>query len=187
MKKVLLMTLAMLMVCSSIALADHIGVYEDQLGTDCVKTSFAAFPNPNSMYIVHKFNPGSTASQFKVNDTTGFIASSQTTPYLSIGTWNVDLSLAYGGCVVGDHVLMTLNFFVIAPPASCSAQLAIVPAPGSPIPGSVALVDCAVPSGNLKPASAGSMYFLDNCIDPSACNPTATSSKTWGGVKALYR
>ena len=111
MKKILSMTLAMLMICASVALADHIGVYEDQGGTNCVKTTFAPFPTPNNMYIVHKFNPGSTASQFKVNDTTGFIAQAQTTPYLSIGTWNTDLSLAYGGCVVGDHVLMTLAFF----------------------------------------------------------------------------
>jgi hypothetical protein len=187
MKKVLSMTLAMLMICASVALADHIGTYEDTGGTSCVKTTFAPFPTPNNMYIVHKFNPGSTASQFKVVDTTGFIPQAQTTPYLSIGTWNVDLSLAYGGCVVGEHVLMTLSFFVVAPPATCGAQLAIAPAPGSPIPGAVALVDCAVPSGNLKPASAGSMYFVTNCIDPSACNPTATASKTWGGVKALYR
>jgi hypothetical protein len=82
---------------------------------------------------------------------------------------------------------MTLAFFVVSPPANCNASLAIVPAPGSPIPGQVALVDCAVPSGNLKPATSGSMYFATGCIDPAACNPTATASKTWGGVKALYR
>jgi hypothetical protein len=73
MKKVLMMTLAMLMVCSSIALADHIGVYEDTGGTSCVKLTFAPFPTPNNMYIVHKFNPGSTASQFK-STTSGFSA-----------------------------------------------------------------------------------------------------------------
>ncbi len=186
MKKVLLMASALTLV-ASVALAAHIGVYEDQGGNNCIKTQFAAFPTPNNMYIVHKFNLGSTASQFKVNDTTGFIASSQSTPYLSIGTWNTDLSLAYGGCVVGDHVLMTLSFFVVAPPAACSAQLVIVPAPTSPVPGAVALVDCATPSGNLFTATAGTMYFVNGCVDPTACNPTATESKTWGGVKALYR
>lgn len=186
MKKVLLMTLA-LMVCAMPALADHIGTYADVAGTSCVMTQFAPFPTPNNMYIVHKFNPGSTASQFKVNDTTGFIASSQVTPYLSIGTWNVDLSLAYGGCVVGDHLLMTLSFFVVTPPATCGGTLDIVPAPTSPVPGAVALVDCATPSGNLKTATGGRMFFVAGCIDPSACNPTGTLNTTWGGIKALYR
>jgi len=186
MKKVLLMTLA-LMVYASVVLADHIGVYEDQGGTNCVKTQFAAFPTPNPVYIVHKFNPGATAAQFKVNDTSGFIAASQVTPYLMLGTWNVDVSLAYGGCVVGDHVLMTLNFYVLAAPTSCAPGLEIVPAPTSPVPGSIALVDCAVPSGNLKTATGGRMAFFAGCIDPLACNPTAAVSTTWGGIKALYR
>lgn len=186
MKKVLLMALA-LTVCAMPALADHIGVYQDTGGTNCVMTQFLPFPTPNSMYIVHKFNPGSTASQWKVNDTSGFIAASQTTPYLALGTWNIDQSLAYGGCVVGDHVLMTLNFFVVAPPGSCAPGLEIVPAPTSPLPGEVALVDCASPSGNLKPATGGRMYFFNGCVDPSACNPTGVSNKTWGGIKALYR
>lgn len=186
MKKVLLMTLA-LTLCASAALADHIGVYQDQGGTNCVMTQFVPFPATNAMYIVHKFNPGATAAQFKVADTSGMIPASQTTPFLALGTWNTDLSLAYGGCLIGDVVLMTLNFYVTAPPATCAQTLEIVPAPTTPVPGSIALVDCATPSGNLKPASGGRMFFVNGCVDPSACNPVGVSSTTWGGIKALYR
>jgi hypothetical protein len=187
MKKVLLMTLALMMV-ASVALADHIGVYADQAGTDCDLNTLSFPPTNNTLYIVHKFNAGSTASQFKVTDTSGLFATTQTTPYLSIGTWNTDLSLAYGGCVIGDHVLMTLNFLFFGSPApTCANTLEIGPAPTSPIPGSVALVDCATPSGNLEPVTAGRAYVTGGCIDPANCNPTGTASKTWGGIKALYR
>jgi hypothetical protein len=172
---------------ASVALADHIGIYQDMGGTNCIMTSFVPFPGTNAMYIVHKFNPGCTASQFKVNDLSGMIPASQTTPFLSLGTWNTDLSLAYGGCVEGDVVLMTLNFYVTAPPTTCQQTLEIVPAPTSAVPDAIALVDCAQPSGNLKTATGGTMYFTNGCVDPSACNPVAAKSTTWGGIKALYR
>lgn len=189
MKKVLLMTLALTM-CAGVAMADHLGIYSDQGGVSCALTTLVTPPGNNALYIVHKFNAGSTASQFKVMDTSTLFPTTQMTPYLAIGTWNTDQSLAYGGCVVGDHVIMTLNFLFFGfPVPTCANTLEIVPAPTSPIGGAIALVDCAVPSGNLETATGGRAYVgpgSNNC--PGGCNePSATSQTTWGGIKALYR
>lgn len=186
MKKILMMALALTM-CASAASADHIGVYGDAEGNTCWLASLATPPAQNAFYVVHKLNTGSTASQFKVNDTSGLIAASQNTPYLSIGTWNTDLSLAYGGCVIGNHVLITLNFFFFGGAPTCGNTLQIVPAPTTPVPGSVAIVDCAQPSGNLEPATAGTGYLLTNCVTQGECDPNATASTTWGQIKSLYR
>jgi len=187
MKKVLMMALALTM-CASAASADHIGVYGDNAGGACWLTGLVAPPGSNNFYVIHKFNVGSTASQFRVNDTSGLFATTQIFPagYLTIGTWNTDLSIAYGGCVIGDHVVATLSFLWFGAPVNCGQTLAIVPAPTTPIPGEVALVDCAQPSGNLETATAGTGYLLPGCVTGS-CDPTAAQTSTWGQIKSLYR
>lgn len=188
MNRILLTVLAILSLGIGAAQADDISVYADQFGQDCVLNTLVLPPGSNSTYIVHKFNAGSTAAQFKVNDTSGLFATTQTTPYLALGTWNTDLSLAYGGCVTGDHVLMTLNFLWFGGPFNCGNQLVTVPAPTSPIPGSIAIVDCGNPA-HLETASGGQMFFGP---DGEICNPTdcavnAATESTWGAMKALYR
>ena len=174
---------------SSIAKADHISVFADQVGTQCTLTNPVVPPGSNNFYIVHQFNEGSTASQFKVADTTGLFFIQFTTPYLMLGVWNDDLSLAYGGCVVGQHVLGTLSFlwFGTPIPTGCTNTLEVVPAPLSAIPGQIALVDCALPSGNLEAASGGRAFFSVNPECGPDCMKLAVEETTWGGVKALYR
>jgi len=180
----------LLIVAPGVALADQIGVFVDPAGTVCRLATPLPAPANNAFYIVHRFNTGATASQFKVVDATGLFPASQSTPYLLLGTWNVDLSLAYGGCVLGDHMLMTLNFFWFggALPTGCTENLYLAAAPTSPIPGEIAIVDCAQPSGNIKPATsrAGVVYSSDanSC---GACPHAPVAESTWGGVKALYR
>lgn len=188
MKKVLLMTLALTM-CAGAAMADHLGIYADQGGVSCALTTLVPPPGNNALYIVHKFNAGATASQFKVTDASSLFPTTQTTPYLALGAWNSDQSLAYGGCVVGDHVIMTLNFLWFGTPVTCANTMEVTPAPTSPVPGAIAIVDCGQPSGSLETATGGRAYVgpgSNNC--PGGCNePSATSSTTWGGIKALYR
>ena len=173
---------------SSIASAHHISVYADQVGAQCHLRNPVTPPGANNFYVIHKYNPGSTASQFRVADTTGLFFIQFTTPFLMLGTWDADLSLAYGGCVVGDAALGTLMFlwFGTPIPTGCANTLEILPAPTSPLPGYIALVDCATPSGNLLPASGGRAYFsAAEC--GFECQKLAVEATTWGGVKALYR
>lgn len=188
MKKVLMMTLALTM-CASAAMAGHIGVYSDNAGASCALSALVAPPASNTAYVIHKFNSGTTAAQFKINDTSTLFATSQTTPYLSIGTWNTDLALAYGACIIGDHVVLTLNFLWFGTPITgCANTLDVVPAPASPIPGAIAFVDCNSPS-NLVEGTGGRLFVgqTSTSCPAGGCDPTATSETTWGGIKALYR
>ncbi len=186
MKKVLLMTLA-LMVCAGAAMADQIGVFADQGGLDCIAGPLVS-GNVNSFYLIHKFNAdGATAAQFKVNDTTGLFAANQLTPFLAIGTWNTDLSLAYGGCLIGDVALMTLNFFWFGNALlTCSATLEVAPAPTSPAPGEIALVECDFQT--VTTATGGRLTVRTDDTDGGCPGcVVAAQTTTWGGVKALYR
>jgi len=142
---------------------------------------------------VHKFNAnGAAAAQFKVSDTSGLFPTTQTTPFLSLGTWNTDLSVSYGACLTGDINVMTLNFFWFGTPITgCNNRLEIVAAPTSPIPGAIATVECDFQT--LTPALGGRAFIdpnivcLGSCGDLEPCQPVATESRTWGGIKALYQ
>ncbi len=188
MKKVLMMAMA-LTLCAGAASADHFGLYSDLAGTSCVLAAPPAGPPGFGVYVIHKFNAGGGASQFKVIDTTGFFATSQSTiAGLQLGTWNTDWSIAYGNaCLTGDLNIATLNFLYFGSPLSCGNLLEIAPAPTSPVPGAISLVAC---DGSFEAATGGRMYFGpqgNTCVAPTGCDPNATAETTWGGVKALYR
>jgi hypothetical protein len=70
MKKVLLLTLAALMI-SSVALADNVSMYSDISGTSCL-ISAAGFNSTAA--VVHKFSLGATYSRFKVTLPAGSVA-----------------------------------------------------------------------------------------------------------------
>jgi hypothetical protein len=188
MKKVLLMAMA-LTLCAGAASADHFGLYSDIAGTSCVLAAPPVGPPGFAVYVVHKFNAGAGAAQFKVNDTTGFFATSQATiAGLALGTWNTDWSIAYGAaCLQGDLKIADLNFLYFGTALSCATSMEIAPAPTAPIPGAITLVGCG---GEFEAATGGRVYFGptgNTCVDPSGCDPTGVAETTWGGVKALYR
>ena len=185
MKKVLLMTVALMVCASATMAADRIGIYSDTGGGACALTTLLPPPANNSLYIIHKFNGnGSSASQFKVNDLSGLFAASQTTNFLVLGTWNTDLSVSYGGCVIGDINVMTLNFLWFSNPISgCNNTLTVVAAPTSPIPGEVATVECDF--ATLTPATGGRAWVGSTANE--CCIDIATEENTWGGIKALYQ
>src|SRR5262245_2878369 len=103
MKKVLLLMLAVLMV-SSVAMAEHIGLYSDATATSCQLT--AAFPA--NVYVVERSLGGTTGSRFKVTPGAGNSIFAFNTSYVPIGNIGNDLSLAYGQCLNGDVVLGTI-------------------------------------------------------------------------------
>jgi hypothetical protein len=181
-----------LALCSGVAMAHHVGAYADDHGLDCTLNVPAGFPTPNNFYLIHKQNPGGQGSQFKVGDAGltagGFIRSGQSSPYLTLGNWFgesgfADITITYGGCVIGDTVVGTLVYFYGFGTQTCNTKLEVLP---SPTKGGVYFVTCdffQVPgSGGRAFAGAGA----DDC--PEGCNePLATSETTWGSIKALYR
>jgi len=168
MKKVLLLSLAVLMV-SSAAMAEHIGIFADQAGTSC---TLAPGFNPN-VYVVEKSLGGTTGSRFKVVPGTGNSILAFNTTFVPIGNISSDLSLAYGQCLSGDVVLGSILMSLAGP-----GFLEVKPAD---LFLTIIYTDC---NFGEYPATGGKAYVGV----PGDCSlPVATQPSTWGQVKALYR
>ncbi len=176
----------------AVARTDQFGIYTDVYGVQCYLDSPNLLPANNAFYVIHWVS-NATASQFKIIDTTGLYFASWSTPYSFQGTWNTDLSLSYGGCTLGSHVVLQLNFmwFGDPVPTGCAHGLTVAAAPTSPLPGEVAVVDCAQPNGNVRPAFAHPLIYStewNQCgVWRFYCGVVPVSETTWGGIKAMYR
>ena len=191
--KLLLLAIVMTM-SSGNARGDCFGIYSSPEQYGCFLTLVEP-PNYNSVYIFHKVNPGSIASQFKVLDNSGlfFANASFNLSFLVLGTYNTDLSISYTQCLFGDVLVGTLNYFWFGNPITgCDSWLSIVAAPTSPIPGSIAVADCATPRGLRTGYSGWPFHFgadAGSCEFDCGCehHETPIAASTWGAVKALYR
>ena len=172
---------------ASAAHADHIGLYNDPQGS-CNGMVPAPVPTLNAVYVVHKFNDGAAGVQFRIQDQPGMLLISLTSPYNHVGVWNSDWAFDFQGCVIGDHMVATLNFFWLGDPiVGCNRTLSVVDAPSSPIPRRIVVADC---TSNVEVASGGTFYFEDaplTCAFDIGCYATPVQTSTWGAVKALYR
>jgi len=181
MKKVLMLSLAIMMVAGS-AMADHIGIYADQQGVNCVGSITPGVIT--SIYVLHVLDGTASASQFKVQDNSGLLNTGAATnpAFLAIGTWNNGISLAYTNCLGGPAItLITLSYLALSAPAPCLG-LSIVPDP-TEANGIVKIADC-----NYVELQATSGRFFFNGDETCPCvEPTATEQSTWGKVKSLYR
>jgi hypothetical protein len=190
MKRVLILSLGIVMIAGS-AMADHFGIYTDQVGAteNCtvVPPQFQSF----SMYVVHK-TTGATGSEFKVEGTaaTGwtFNGASVLGGFLAIGSATTGVSLAYGGCLAGPEIgVVELNFFGFAPAGGSPTcgLVEIIPSPTA-LGGIIKAVDCNFAE---IPATGGRGYINPDatCLDCNEPHPNATEESTWGKVKSLYR
>jgi hypothetical protein len=177
MKKVLLLALGVVL-AANVAFADHIGVYSDMAGTNCTLALTTAFA-PISVYVVHKFTPGATASRWKIVDTSTLFQAGNTSPYAVLGGPYTGASVGYGTCLNGAIVAMTLNYIWFAQAISCG-KLEVV---NDPIVPTIITTDCNFAD---KTATGGQFFFNPNgtCTN---CNEVATEATTWGTIKALYR
>lgn len=188
MKKFVLTVLAIVAAASpAFAQNGDISAYADAAGTSCnVLDNTAPFAFID-VFLLHKHTGGGTAAQFTVTLTGGhtlsYISVTEAPGMLRIGEANVDMSLAYGGCLVGDFLIATVRYLGNGTSAAC-ARVTLTPAPTTPIPGEIAAVDCVQPSGNLYVPGNGQAII--NPDGTCQCN-VPVSTKTWGGIKALYR
>lgn len=176
MKKVLLLALCCVF-AANVAMADHLGVYADPAGTSCTLTPplFAL----TSVYVVHKFTAGATASRFKVTGNAGggtFVGAS--TPYAQLGNVSTGISIGYGVCLSGAINALQMNYFFGAAP-TCG----LLRVENDNIRPYVEVTDCGFAD---KAATGGDFYFGANGTCQN-CNEVATEATTWGTIKALYR
>ena len=170
MKKLLLLAISLLMI-SSVALADHIGVYSDATGGSCNLGAAGQF-SPTAT-VIHKFSTGATGSRFKVTFPAGTAFFGFNTPYVTIGVLNTDLSFGYGQCLSGSIVLGSILAIYGA------GQGQVEKAELQPI---ILYTNCLF--AELQ-ATGGPFYVgqAGNCSEQS----TPVEPSTWGNVKALYR
>jgi hypothetical protein len=168
MKKLLLLTICLLMV-SSAALADHIGVFSDGTGGTCYLGAAGQF-SPTAT-VIHKFTTGATGSRFKVTFPAGTAFFGFNTPYVPVGALNSDLSLGYGQCLTGSIVLGTINAIYGAGTGQVNT---------ADLQAFILYTNCLFAE---LPASGG-QFFVGPFGD---CPHDAVEPSTWGSVKALYR
>ncbi len=166
MKRVLLLTTCVLMI-SSVAMADHFGIYTDATGVAC--TFAPGFTSTAT--VIHKFTVGATGARFKITLPAGSTFFSFSTPYTPVGDMTTDLSIAYGQCLSGSIVLG--NIVAILTPGA----MHLLPADLFP---NIIYTNCLFAE---LPATGGSAG-VGSQID---CFPFAVEPSTWGSVKALYR
>ena len=156
------------------------GLFADNQGLACNIT--VPVGSPLTVYVVHKSPSGATGSVWRLSAPTGptFFyngGSVGNANILSIGDPVSGISLAYGGCINGDFLIYSLNFFATAPVAPCT-YMRLVEDPTQPAPISV---DCNFAE---VPVVAGQGIL--NATVACDCD-VATESTTWGKVKSLYR
>ena len=169
MKKFLLLTMCLLLV-SSAALADHIGVYSDATASSCDLGAAGQF-NPNAT-VIHRFTTGATGSRFKVTFPAGTAFFGFNTPYVPVGALNTDLSLGYGQCLNGSIVLGTIN--AIYAPGTGQVEKA-------DLQSIILYTNCLFAE---LPATGGPFTVASG---GNICASTPVEQSTWGSVKALYR
>ena len=170
MKKLLLLATCLLMV-SSAAFADHIGVYSDFTGSSCYLGAAGQF-NPNAT-VIHKFTTGATGSRFKVTFPAGTAFFGFNSPYVLIGVLNSDLSFGYGQCLAGSIVLGSILAIYGA------GQGQVEKADSQP---NILYTNCVFAE---LLATGGSFYVGQSGYCSEYSTPVEPS--TWGSVKALYR
>jgi hypothetical protein len=169
MKKVLLLMVAVLMI-SSVAMADHLGIYADTQGTSCALGA-PGFYNLNA-HVMHKFSAGTTGSRFKITVPVGSMIFAFNSPFLASGIPTSDESVGYGGCQTGSFVIGSLVAQLTA------GQLKIEVADLQPF---LMHTDCTFTE---LPIHGGAAYVgtTGDCEEP-----LATQQSTWGKVKSLYK
>ncbi|HEX6790240.1 MAG TPA: hypothetical protein VF247_02930 [Candidatus Krumholzibacteria bacterium] len=171
MKKRFLLVVTLVVCFALPASGEHIGIYQDEFGYGCsLPTGFNM-----TAAVVLKYAPFTTGVRFRIEPPAGTSIAAFTTPYITIGSLDTDMSLAFGQCIdnTGSISLGTIT-------ANWTAGTAWVrPALGQTI---IMKTDC---NFNELPIY-GCYAFIGT---PGLCceDIIATESSTWGKVKSLYR
>jgi hypothetical protein len=169
----------------------------------CASTSFAqlgsidVFSNPGysdcnfidvggliTVYVLvtHSIE-GTTAAQWRMELPSAWIMLGQTSPFQTvIGDALTGVSIAYGQCLTGYFLILTVNFFGNNGSPPCS-YISIVPDPSAPS-GNIEIVDCQSPPVKQEFSRLGQGLVNRD----GTCNCTIpVQETTWGQVKALYQ
>jgi len=183
MKKLLLLSLALVMVMSVAAYGQGgaIMLYSDPAGTTC-----SLGTNPAGtlfIYLYHSFTPGTTASGFRIQqNNTNFIFAADLPQQgtLTVGDSNVGGDYAYGVCRVGPFNFLNVLYSGLGTALPCSFMQIVAKPSAAFIEG----VDC---DDNLVAVDGSRLTVNDtgDC-DPPCGIIVPVRDSNWGQIKALY-
>ena len=186
MKKILLMALPLILFSiPAFGQGGLIGLYTDIWGSQCdfEDRSYDIL----EVKVVHKFSPGMSGSQFKVQASPGFTGvylGEEFSPQLTalfIGNTQTGIGIAYGACYSDNLHVITIRYIIYGTSEPLSYLEVVTHLGGAP-PGLWATSCDHIPQ--LLPAQGGRAYITN---DGSAyCTITPNRNTTWGGIKALY-
>lgn len=191
MSRVLLVTLAVVCVCS-IAFAQPPGgqimIFADPLGTDCFPKD--RFPNVLQVYVVQIDAEGASGSQFKIETGGGFEGvflgeELALTRGLKQGNSTTGTGIGYGECLVSPIHLLTLSYYCNGLSSECSYLEVTDAYEGER--GELTSVDCSLPP--LRQETLGGRTYVNanpSCPCEVAGALLPVYETTWGNVKAMY-
>jgi hypothetical protein len=184
MRKMILVAFALLCF-SNLALAfapGQIIMSRVQHGLDC--QGYDTGPGIFEVFLHHGWTTGSTASQFRIEWepclTMTYLSETVSPPYLSIGSAQTGISIAYGSCKYNVFYIMKLTFFAYGTTSDC-CQMLVVENPSANPPG-INVTDCEDPPNLWNTFGSG---FVVNPTGLCYCE-IPVENTTWGRIKNLY-
>jgi hypothetical protein len=184
MKRVVLLTFAVVAMTFVLAQAQgvgSVGIFSDAGATSCNIDDDAV--NPKNVYIVNVNATGGSKGCLFALDMDPTITLSYVfdfSSFLKIGDALNGVSVAYGGCLTGDILALTVVFNSAGTSPACGL-MSIVPDPTQG-GGQVILSDCATQNVAIGPVAGQARVNADGtCL----CNVPVQES-SWGKIKALY-
>jgi hypothetical protein len=151
-------------------------------------------PGIRTIYVLHTFNPGATASRFRIAAGPGVTMTylSEDHPFpMTAGNTQDGISVCYGTCYAASLQLAAIYYMTYGTSAQCS-KILVLPHPAAQ---TVEAINCGFSSVRTY---AQDMNVGSGCACPSVhvftgtprhfdCLPLAVEATTWGRVKSLYR
>jgi hypothetical protein len=158
-----------------------IDVFSDAAYADC---NFTDVGGLITVYVLATHSAdGTSASQWMMDIPSAWMLLGSTSPFQTvIGDPLNGVSIAYGSCITGSFLILTVNFLGDALSPTCS-YISIVPDPASPS-GLIEIVDCQTPNPSKWLFDALGRGVVNG--DQSCACDTPVQDTTWGGIKALY-
>jgi hypothetical protein len=189
MKKVLLLSLAVMLIASTaFGQAGFIGLWSDAGASNCFAD--ASIFGIVTIYVIHMNTPGASGAQFLVVDDAGlaptfWLSDSYTAGVFNIANSHAGLALSYNACVVSPFQSMVMSYFAQSTTTPC-VKTEVIPDPAA-ASGNIDIPDCTAPIP-VKLKGGGSILYWNGNNTDCPCGPVVGVEETsWGQIKSLYR
>lgn len=177
MKKILLITMVMLVPTVAFAQPGTVSIYADVAGADCNIVDAAGLL---TLQVVHLATSAASAVQFSAPTPACFTGTflSDVKPFaVTVGGSQTGVAVGYGGCLSEPINALGISYFADGLTGICCA----FPLLPDPTLSTVLMADCAAIE---FPAAGGTATINGNLTCPCGIDPVEES--TWGSIKNIF-